>query len=74
MDMDCWFSSTDPPDFNRYFLSMDRRIPSWTLGNTIWSPNWKDVYPPGPLLCSAWGGLGDTSRIGRWTRNQGSEG
>ena len=41
-------------------------VPSWALEETIWSPHWRDAYPPTPCLCSAWGGLGDESRIGVW--------
>ena len=71
MSEDGWFQPVGPPDFRRYFESLDTRIPSWTLGKTIWSPDWRDAFAPAPLLCSAWGGLEDGSRLGlylgRWT-------
>jgi hypothetical protein len=51
-----WFCPTDPPDFWRYFGS-------WAIGESIWTPCWKDAYPPAPCLCSAWGGYGETSRL-----------
>lgn len=54
--------STDPPDPWRLYAS----VPSWALGETIWTPNWRDAYPPTPSLCSAWGGLGEESRLGAW--------
>ncbi len=66
MHRDDWFRPMDPPDYTRYFEGKDALIPSWSLGRTIWSPHWRDAYPPAPCLCSAWGGLGDVSRIERW--------
>jgi hypothetical protein len=62
-DEECWFTPTDPPDPWRYRFD---GVPSWALRETIWTPGWRDAYPPTPCLCSAWGGLGDVSRIGDW--------
>ena len=58
---DSWFHTSDPPDPWRLYAS----VPA--LRETIWTPQWRDAYPPTPCLCSAWGGLGDVSRIGAWT-------
>ena len=63
---DEWFTPTDPPDFWRYFGSLPDRVPSWALQDTIWTPHWKDAFPPAPLLCSAWGGYTDESRMNKW--------
>lgn len=58
-----WTCPTDAPDPWRLY---DTTVPSWALEETIWTPGWRDAYPPTPCLCSAWGGLGDESRIGIW--------
>ena len=60
--MSDWFNPRDPPDPWRLHAC----VPSWALSETIWTPGWRDVYPPMPSLCSAWGGLGEESRIGAW--------
>jgi hypothetical protein len=60
-----WFHPSDPPNPDLLFRSPDQ-IGSWELRETIWTPSWKDTYPPMPLLCSTWGGLGDLSRIEDW--------
>lgn len=63
--MDGWWSCpSDTPDPSWRFY--DTTVPSWALEETIWTPHWRDAYPPTPCLCSAWGGLGDESRIGVW--------
>lgn len=59
---DAWFQPMDPPDYKRHFERMDAQIP--VIERTIWSLEWRDAFPPAPLLCSAWGGLGDSSRMG----------
>ena len=62
-DNDGWFNPMDPPDFWRYFGGMTERIPSWELKDTIWTPHWKDAFPPSPCMCSAWGGYTEDSRM-----------
>ena len=59
-----WPASTDPP--NPWRLYTLDGVPSWALKETIWTPGWRDGFPPTPCLCSAWGGLADESRIGAW--------
>lgn len=63
-----WFNPKDPPDFWLYSPTVahsgGKGVPSWALEETIWTPCWLDAYPPIPCLCSAWGGMGDVSRLG----------
>jgi hypothetical protein len=59
---DSWFNPRDTPDPWRFYGC----VPSWALSETIWTPGWRDAYPPLPCLCSAWGGLSEESRIGAW--------
>ena len=59
---DSWFNPRDTPDPWRF----NGGVPSWALSKTIWTPGWRDAYPPMPCLCSAWGGLSEESRIGAW--------
>jgi hypothetical protein len=61
MHADPWCNPTDPPDFWLCPGSAWSHVPSWALGETIWTPCWLDAYPPTPCLCSAWGGMGDVS-------------
>ena len=44
----------------------DTAVSSWALKETIWTPHWRDAFPPTPCLCSAWGGLSDESRMRVW--------
>lgn len=57
-----WSQPTGPPDPWRLYAT----VPSWAGHETIWTPDWRDAYPPSPCLCSAWGGLSDESRLGVW--------
>lgn len=59
-----WPPPTTEPDFERYFVHLRPPHGSWSLDDaSIWTPQWLDAHPPGPLLCSAWGGYGDRSRL-----------
>lgn len=65
-----WWSSSDgaalpvDPDYHRYFVDLHSPVGSWSLlGPTIWTPCWLDAQPAPALMCSAWGGYGDESKL-----------
>lgn len=60
-----WFFMGAEPDFERYFETLHPVMPSWSLGKTIWTPDWKDAQSSTPCLCSEWRCYGDKSRLER---------